>query len=161
MMSVTEWREVPGTDGNYCVSVEGQLWSRPRECTPGGILPLRRDSQGYARASVTIDGKRVRRRVHVLVLEAFVGPADGRVCRHLDGDPTNNRLDNLTWGTYSENAYDRVRHGRHVDTTKTECVRGHPYDEGNTYYHPKGGRICRECDRRHSREYRRRKKEAV
>ncbi len=155
-MSVTEWREIPGTDGNYYVSDEGQVWSRPRERTPGGILALRCDSQGYPRASVTIAGKRRSHRVHVLVLETFVGPGEGRVCRHLDGDPINNRLSNLTWGAHSENSYDRVRHGRHFDV-KTECVNGHPYNEANTYFRPSGGRHCRECDRRYGREYRRRK----
>jgi hypothetical protein len=33
------------------------------------------------------------------------------VCRHLDGDPSNNRVRNLRWGTYSENEADKLRHG--------------------------------------------------
>jgi hypothetical protein len=32
-------------------------------------------------------------------------------CRHLDGNRTNNRLENLRWGTSQENAEDRHRHG--------------------------------------------------
>lgn len=49
--------------------------------------------------------------VHRLVLEAFVGPRpDGMECRHLDGDPANNRLANLAWGSPVENASDRKRH---------------------------------------------------
>lgn len=32
-------------------------------------------------------------------------------CRHLDGDPSNNELANLKWGTASENQRDRARHG--------------------------------------------------
>jgi hypothetical protein len=31
--------------------------------------------------------------------------------RHLDGHNTNDRLDNLAWGTASENQQDAVRHG--------------------------------------------------
>jgi len=49
--------------------------------------------------------------VHRLVLTAFRGPAPGMVCRHLDGDPLNNRLANLVWGTYKENMADKKRHG--------------------------------------------------
>lgn len=36
-------------------------------------------------------------------------------CRHLDGDPGNNWDWNLKWGTKSENAFDCVKHGTHVD----------------------------------------------
>lgn len=52
--------------------------------------------------------------VHTLVLEAFAGPAAaGHVCRHLDGDPTNNALSNLEWGTPLQNARDQHAHGTH------------------------------------------------
>lgn len=53
------------------------------------------------------------RKLHILVLEAFVGPRpDGMVGRHKNDIKSDNRLDNLCWGTQSENAIDRVRHGR-------------------------------------------------
>lgn len=32
-------------------------------------------------------------------------------CRHLDGNPANNRLSNLKWGTKVENESDKRRHG--------------------------------------------------
>jgi HNH endonuclease len=54
----------------------------------------------------------VLKAVHRLVLEAFVGPCpEGMECRHLDGNRTNNRLDNLAWGTRIENHEDMKRHG--------------------------------------------------
>jgi len=34
-------------------------------------------------------------------------------CCHNDGNPANNRVENLRWDTVSSNANDRVRHGRH------------------------------------------------
>ena len=50
--------------------------------------------------------------VHTLVLSAFVSPRpDGMECRHLNGDPTDNNLENLTWGTRSENQNYRATHG--------------------------------------------------
>lgn len=50
--------------------------------------------------------------VHHLVLFAFVGPRpEGFECRHLDGDPSNNFVDNLRWGTHTENMEDRSKHG--------------------------------------------------
>ena len=52
--------------------------------------------------------------VHHLVLEAFVGPCPpGKECRHLDGNPSNNHVSNLTWGTRLENMQDKVKHGTH------------------------------------------------
>lgn len=54
-----------------------------------------------------------RRLVHHLVLEAFIGPCPpGMECRHLDGNPMNNVLSNLCWGTRLENMVDRDLHGR-------------------------------------------------
>lgn len=51
--------------------------------------------------------------VHRLVLEAFVGPCPpGMECRHFpDRDPTNNRLDNLSWATRKQNMEDKASHG--------------------------------------------------
>lgn len=55
--------------------------------------------------------KRIRT-VHVLVLEAFVGPCPvGHQCRHIDGNPANNHISNLAWGTSLENNRDKILHG--------------------------------------------------
>jgi predicted XRE-type DNA-binding protein len=45
-------------------------------------------------------------------LETFIGTCpSGMECRHLDGNPRNNKLDNLCWGTHSNNMKDRTKHG--------------------------------------------------
>ena len=50
--------------------------------------------------------------VHVLVLEAFVGPRGNQQhARHLNGVRADNRLTNLAWGTAVENYADSVEHG--------------------------------------------------
>ncbi len=66
-------------------------------------------------------------RVHRLVLLVFVGPCPpGMGCRHLNGNPADNRLENLAWGTHTENMADRNRHGnytrgsRHFNAKLTE-----------------------------------------
>jgi hypothetical protein len=84
------------------------------------------DSDGYQVVTLYLNGTRPSRKVHTLVLEAFVGPRpDGMVTRHLDGDPSNNRLSNIAYGTPRENSLDRVRHGRGSKPGKF-CRRGHP-----------------------------------
>ena len=77
------------------------------------LVRLRTDKDGYREAYVWRNGRRYYLKVHHLVLAAFVGPKmPGMVCRHLDGNPANNHVGNLCWGTPKENAADRVRHGR-------------------------------------------------
>jgi hypothetical protein len=46
-------------------------------------------------------------------------------CCHADDDPSNNWLRNLRWGTRSDNAFDRVRNGRHHMARRTTCNFGH------------------------------------
>jgi hypothetical protein len=51
-----------------------------------------------------------RLRVHHAVLLTFVGPRpDGQIGLHGDDDPTNNAVENLSWGTRLDNAADRRR----------------------------------------------------
>lgn len=59
--------------------------------------------------------------IHRLVLDAFAGPRpEGMECRHLNGDPKDNRLRNLVWGTRAENMADRTRLGEHNPPMGTE-----------------------------------------
>lgn len=55
-----------------------------------------------------------------MVLETFVGPcpAGMEACHDPDNDPTNNRIENLRWGTRKENAQDRVRLGTQIQGAK-------------------------------------------
>ncbi|MDO8391036.1 MAG: HNH endonuclease [Actinomycetota bacterium] len=50
--------------------------------------------------------------LHHAVLLAFVGPRpEGGIGRHLNDDPADNRVENLAWGTLSDNAQDALRNG--------------------------------------------------
>lgn len=64
--------------------------------------------------------------VHVLVADAYIGPRPkGMLVRHLDDNPKNNHPSNLRYGTYLDNAHDRLinggykRGGEHVNAKLT------------------------------------------
>jgi hypothetical protein len=101
----------------YRVSKDGEVqscWSRtvPKKLTVAWrtLKPVRRGR--YLTVNLS-DGTRKRGRyIHRLVLEAFAGPPPpGQICCHNDGDPENNRLENLRWDTYLANEHDKLRHG--------------------------------------------------
>lgn len=100
------WKPVPDFP-NYEVSDKGEVRNIKRH-------KLRKLSKGrYVSLSLCRnDGIRYTAMVHILVMHAFVGPRpEGMQIRHLDGNPHNNCLTNLAYGTGSENYQDQVIHG--------------------------------------------------
>lgn len=117
---VERWLPIPGYKGRYLVSSYGRVLSvgrivqqRHRTCKiRDKLLKMVPCDSGHQQVTLHCDDGGKVRLVHHLVLETFVGPCPpGMQCRHLDGDPTNNSLDNLCWGTPAENTADMLRHG--------------------------------------------------
>lgn len=114
---IERWAPVPGYPG-YEVSDLGAVRSY-RISGPGDRL--RREPRvmhpsaahaGHLRVPLHRAGVKELRFVHHLVLEAFVGPRpQGKECCHNNGNPSDNRLENLRWDTSKANAADRERHG--------------------------------------------------
>lgn len=180
-----DWKPIPGYEDKYQVSDHGRVYALPRcgrdgRRLPGQFLKCDTTRRGYRRVGlVGTDGKQRKYGVHRLVLWAFTGenPPDLDT-RHLDGNPANNRWapgatdaeiiangGNLAYGTRSENAYDRVRHGTWVNNNRfvgaTHCINGHKFDEANTYWRKTGGRSCRACAREKTAARRAAAKEAA
>lgn len=112
MAEAETWKAVPGFEGHYEVSDLGRLASLKHG--KRRILKTPPVKRGYLQCRLSKDGKGYQSRVHILVLLAFRGPrSTDHQTRHLDGNASNNRLDNLAWGTPKENAADTARHGTH------------------------------------------------
>ena len=132
------WKPVLGFEGIYEVSNHGRVKT---VATQRIRKPSRCNDYGHLGLLLTRDHRAYSRRVHCLVLEAFVGPRPSgmQACHAPDDDPTNNHLDNLRWDTASGNAQDRK--------LKSHCRSGHAYTDENTYVRRDGWRMCRACTR--------------
>ena len=147
------WLPVVGWDGYYEVSDLGRVRSVPRVGSDGRRLkgrilrPRIIPKTGYHRVCLSRAGKHYDLYIHRLVLEAHAEACPpGMEGRHWDGDPSNNRLSNLFWGTPSENQMDNVRLGTHRNSRKTRCKWGHEFTPENTYTPPgTTDRQCRAC----------------
>lgn len=124
-----EWRAVDGYSGEYHVSNYGRVMSYKDKRIR--LLKACIGRSGYPHVILCKDGKTKTIPVHKLVLEAFKGKMPkGCEARHMDGTKTNNRADNLEWGTRSQNSRDKFRHGTdirgkrnpNVKLTKKEVV---------------------------------------
>lgn len=121
-MPAEVWRPVAGYEGRYEVSDLGNIRSVDRtvHLYNGGSyvrkgVPMHPSKDTFGHLQVRLsDGKSSKVwQVHRLVANAFLGQRpDGYHTRHLNGDPTDNRLQNLAYGTASENQIDRWRYSR-------------------------------------------------
>lgn len=102
-----EWRDIPGYEGRYQVSDEGQVRSRAR-----GLMTPQLVNSGYYIVQPCTNGKRATCLVHRLVALAFIAPdLDRPRVNHKDGDKHNNHATNLEWATDHENMAHARDHG--------------------------------------------------
>ena len=119
------------------------------------------NANGYGTTSV--DG--LPRLVHRVAYELLVGPIpDGmpldHTCHNRDASCPGGKTclhrrcfnpGHLEAVTQRENVLRSLHSLTGANARKTRCHVGHPFDEANTYYDPRGGRKCRQCDRNRSR----------
>jgi hypothetical protein len=112
------WKPIPSTAGRYEASSLGRIRSLiaanhrgifprkvPLVCTPYS-------SSEYLLFNLRINGRYRCRQLGSLILEAHVGPAPTvhHEAAHVDGDASNNRIENLVWATPKENARHKQWH---------------------------------------------------
>lgn len=102
-----QWRtikEFPTYEISNFGRVRNSVWGYIRT-----VRPARNGNYLY----VTLHKGRFKKNrfIHRLILTEFVGPANRRQCRHLNGNACDNRIENLKWGTCLENNHDKKTHG--------------------------------------------------
>lgn len=118
-----EWRDVLGAEYAYQISNKGRIRSNTRMTVSfknnkyasrikRRIMKTHLSSKGYEQLFITVCGKRLKKYIHRLVVEAFRGRIPYKMhVRHLDGCKENNNLNNLVIGTPAENVEDSIKHG--------------------------------------------------
>lgn len=106
---------IPGYEGMYSVTKSGEVWSfkmcRSKSARKMTARPANRG--GYPSLQLYRRKKRKLFYIHSLVAKTYIGPRPrGMEICHNNGDPLDNRLENLRYDTSSENNYDIIRHGR-------------------------------------------------
>lgn len=90
-----EWQKIKGFE-SYEISSDGQLRRGDK------LLRPQADVQGYKTYILSKDDKRYARKMHRLVLQAFVGaPPTGYVADHVNRDRADNNVENLRWASRS------------------------------------------------------------
>lgn len=147
------WLPVVGYEGSYEVSDHGNVRSVDRCVMRSNGVPqtirarilkgiVADPEAGYVEVTLYHNGTGIKRHIHRLVLETFVGPCPpGMEALHANDMPADNRKTNLRWGTKTENGADAVRNGRCHKANQTTCIRGH---ELRIYIWR--GRRMRRCD---------------
>lgn len=161
MQSSEQWKPVVGFEGYYEVSDQGRVRSVDRivershgrrYLIKGRILATSINQQtGRRIIRLSRTGMRKTTTIYPLVLEAFVGarPPGADAC-HNDGNPLNDRLDNLRWDTRSGNMRDTLQHGTHYWASREDCARGHLLIGPNLALRKGRPRVCRACERAYS-----------
>ena len=77
---------------------------------------------GYKVVRLYKNNKSTAKTVHRLVALAFLPNPENKPCvNHIDGDKTNNKLENLEWVTYSENTIHSFNNGLQIPLKGEDC----------------------------------------
>ncbi len=119
------WKNIQGFDDVFYISNIGRIKSASRELnypsrcgnpvtrmTKEKMLVLRPTRYGYIQTNLAHNGVNTMWFVHRLVAIAFIpNPYNFPHVNHIDGDKTNNNVENLEWCTNQENQIHAVRMG--------------------------------------------------
>lgn len=114
------WKDIKGYEGYYQVSNQGRVKSLNRTVSKNynprrireRILKVRPDKDGYLCVTLSVDNVKKGFPVHRLVAMTFIpNPENKRTVNHIDGDKTNNCVENLEWATDLEQTVHGIRLG--------------------------------------------------
>lgn len=136
---VEEWKPIKGYEGYYEISSFGRIKSIERKVYNPGVIgegsyrtvpeKIRKPNimKGYHCICLIKNKSHKVFRVHRLVMEHFVSeaPSQEHQVNHIDGDKSNNHVENLEWVTPKENTQHAIANGlRHKPSDETKKKMG-------------------------------------
>lgn len=128
-ISDQEFVDIPAFEGVYSVNKKGIVKSEDRwvKANKGGEMLIKgklftgwKGSDGYIHIKLSKEGKSRSFKIHQLLALVFIpNPENHPLVRHGNDIRDDNRLENLSWGTRKDNAYDQMRNGQFKSITKT------------------------------------------
>lgn len=113
-----KWGWVIGYEGWNEISTLGNLRTYrrmgmyPKKLEKSHPIKPCKDGRGYFNFGIRVNGKPKIFLVHIEQAKTFIPNPNGyKLVRHLNDIKTDNRLDNLAWGTHADNRQDAVRNG--------------------------------------------------
>lgn len=130
---MNNWYPIKGWEGLYEINKNGEVRNAKNKNTIVGDI----NNCGYYRVLLYNQGQRKRYFRHRLVAEHFLDKPEGKdFVNHIDGDKSNNSLENLEWVSQSENEKHAFENGLKQKTNKPfiiEFVNGDIKEYENQY----------------------------
>jgi hypothetical protein len=129
------WKKIVGYEGLYEVSDLGNVRSLDKvvpkwdgfRLLKGRVLKKKLTQFGYHSVALTKNGKPKHYFVHRLVATCFIDNPDTKTktqVNHIDGNKTNNAVDNLEWVSASENIKHAFKTGlKSVQQSQIDTIR--------------------------------------
>ena len=113
---------------NYYITTEGIVINKKNHIIKPFI-----NNKGYVLVRLWNNNKSVSKLVHRLVAETFIPKIEGKCeVNHIDGDKTNNNVDNLEWCTRQENNIHAKLLGAKQYSSEFRGIKIAQYDIDNT-----------------------------